>query len=120
ISSMPDTIGSCIALQEVNLAVNLLSAIPASFGKLVKLKVLLLDNNSLTSVPSEVLQGCAELCTLLLHGNPLTVEELRQVEGWQAFDERRKAKYGKQLQFGVMGSTSGFDEGADAERWSRF
>jgi hypothetical protein len=41
----------------------------------------------------------------------------RQVEGWEEFDERRRQKYQKQLDFRV-GSSGVFDEGADDDRRS--
>lgn len=42
-----------------------------------------------------------------------------QIEGWDDFDERRRAKHQKQLDFRVMGSTE-FDEGADKSWWLSF
>ncbi len=52
-------------------------------------------------------------------GNPVTVEELREVSGWAAHDERRRSKASKQLEAGVIvdSSTRSFDEGADFVRW---
>lgn len=41
-----------------------------------------------------------------------------QLEGWDDFDKRRRAKHQKQLDFRVMGSTE-FDEGAD-KSWIQF
>lgn len=52
-------------------------------------------------MPPAVLTGCASLATLSLHGNPLTAEQLRETEGYAAFDERRRRKYDKQV--GVLG-----------------
>jgi hypothetical protein len=43
-----------------------------------------------------------------------------QLDGWSEFDKRRKDKYTKQIDMQVMGSTSGFDEGADTEQWQRW
>lgn len=40
------------------------------------------------------------------------IESLFQVEGWEEFDERRRLKYQKQLDFRAGGSAA-FDEGAD-------
>lgn len=48
-------------------------------------------------MPPAILAGCSSLATLSLHGNPLTAEELRETPGWAAFDERRRAKYDKQV-----------------------
>jgi hypothetical protein len=43
---------------------------------------------------------------------------LKQVEGWEEFDKRRRQKHQKQLDFRV-GSSGVFDEGADDDnrRW---
>jgi hypothetical protein len=40
-----------------------------------------------------------------------------QVDGWEEFDERRKAKHFKQLDFSLFNPCPGFDEGADSEQW---
>lgn len=56
----------------------------------------------LKAVPPAVLTGCASLATLSLHGNPLTAEQLRETEGYAAFDERRRRKFDKQVGFGVV------------------
>lgn len=36
-----------------------------------------------------------------------------QFEGWESFDERRRLKHQKQLEFRVAGDAGVFDEGAD-------
>ena len=69
-------------------------------------------------LPPGLLEGCAALATLSLHGNPLTVEALRGSPGWEAFDSRRRSKYDKQLDMQVM--HSGFDEGADAHEFEHW
>ena len=51
-----------------------LQAIPGSLGQLQRLKQLNLNENKLTSIPSEVLTGCCALHTLLLHSNPITAQ----------------------------------------------
>jgi len=42
----------------------------------------------------------------------------KQVEGWEEFDERRRQKHQKQLDFRV-GSSGVFDEGADDDNRRR-
>lgn len=64
------------------------------------------------AVPPAVLRDCGALRTLSLHDNPITVEELRNTEGWAAHDARRRQKHDKQLGSEVLGP--GMDEGADA------
>lgn len=51
----------------------------------------------LRAVPEAILRGCASLATLSLHGNAITVDQLRETPGWAEFDGRRKAKYDKQV-----------------------
>lgn len=120
LSALGDELARCCCLEELNLASNSLRTVPTSLAELRKLKVLVLDNNALSTFPGEVLRRCAELATLGLHGNELTVEDLRQVDGWPAFDERRRRKLDKQLGGGAMGAAAGFDEGADAHLWRRW
>lgn len=85
---------------------------------------------------------CTQLSTLDLHNTEITIDILNQVltfdsifflsktcargdslmypsimshkqfEGWESFDERRRLKHQKQLDFRV-GSSGVFDEGAD-------
>uniref|UniRef100_A0A0E0M8A4 Disease resistance R13L4/SHOC-2-like LRR domain-containing protein n=1 Tax=Oryza punctata TaxID=4537 RepID=A0A0E0M8A4_ORYPU len=66
-------------------------------------------NNGLTSLPSAFFIKCSQLITLDLHGTEITNDVLRQVDGWEEFDERRRKKHQKQLDFRV-GSSGVFDE----------
>ena len=50
----------------------------------------------LSAVPAALLRGCEALAMLSLHGNPITVDALRETDGFQAFDARRCQKYDKQ------------------------
>ncbi|CAM6089671.1 unnamed protein product [Calypogeia fissa] len=120
LTTIPSTFGQCTQLTDVNFSANHLSAVPSSLSSLVSLKVLVLDNNALEKIPGEILSGCLELNTLSLHGNQITIDKLRETEGWADFDKRRKSKYSKQLDFNVIGSSSGFDEGADAQQWTNW
>ncbi|KAL3701336.1 hypothetical protein R1sor_019358 [Riccia sorocarpa] len=120
IKVMPGSLGQCTHLSEVDFSANFLKDVPSSLSKLLYLKVLNLDNNALTNFPGEILSGCLELITLSVHGNEITVEKLRETEGWPEFDRRRKSKYTKQIDFNVIGSSNGFDEGADPEKFSHW
>ncbi|XP_057954302.1 plant intracellular Ras-group-related LRR protein 8 isoform X2 [Malania oleifera] len=93
LSTIPTSIGSCSSLTEVDLSSNLLKELPETFGNLHNLK-------------------CTELSTLNLHCTEITMDLLRQIEGWEDFDQRRRLKHQKQLDFRVGGSAE-FDEGAD-------
>ncbi|KAM0948105.1 putative Ubiquitin-like domain, leucine-rich repeat domain superfamily [Dioscorea sansibarensis] len=115
ISSVPSSIGNCSSLIEIDLSSNLLVGLPVTVGNLTNLKALHLSNNGLKSLPPLMFKMCTQLSTLDLHGTEITNDVLRQIEGWEAFDERRLAKHQKQLDFHV-GSSGSFDEGADDER----
>ncbi|CAL4925253.1 unnamed protein product [Urochloa decumbens] len=118
ITTLPSSIGDCESLTEVDLSSNLLTELPEAFGKLYNLKVLHLRNNGLTSLPSTLFKKCMQLITLDLHGTEITNDILRQVEGWEEFNERRRQKHQKQLDFRV-GSSGVFDEGADDDNRRR-
>lgn len=53
----------------------------------------------LKAVPAAVLRSCRALATLGLHGNPVTVEQLRASDGFAEFNARRCAKHDKQVWF---------------------
>ncbi|KAL0740811.1 hypothetical protein Bca4012_082324 [Brassica carinata] len=112
ITSLPESIGDCSFLMEVDLSANMLSELPETVTKLRKLKTLELNNTGLTTLPSVLFKMCLQLSTLGLHNTEITVESLRQLEGWGEFDERRRTKHQKQIDFRVVGSGQ-FDEGAD-------
>ncbi|CAE6020930.1 unnamed protein product [Arabidopsis arenosa] len=112
ITSLPESIGNCSFLMEVDLSANILSELPETLTKLRNLKTLELNNTGLKTLPSALFKMCLQLSTLGLHNTEITVEFLRQFEGWDDFDERRRTKHQKQLDFRVVGSGQ-FDEGAD-------
>lgn len=120
LEEVPSSLGSCTKISEINLTRNRLKSIPASWSQISFLKRLLLDSNQLKDFPSEILQKCSQLQTLSLHSNEITMDDLREMDAWPEFDKRRKDKYTKQMDMQVMGSTSGFDEGADVEQWQRW
>uniref|UniRef100_A0A0E0EYK2 Disease resistance R13L4/SHOC-2-like LRR domain-containing protein n=1 Tax=Oryza meridionalis TaxID=40149 RepID=A0A0E0EYK2_9ORYZ len=104
ITSLPSSIGGCESLNEVDLSSNLLAELPEAFGNLQHLKALSVRNNGLTSLPSAFFIKCSQLITLDLHGTEITNDVLRQVDGWEEFDERRRKKHQKQLDFRVGSS----------------
>ncbi|XP_043726274.1 LRR repeats and ubiquitin-like domain-containing protein At2g30105 [Telopea speciosissima] len=112
LSSVPSSIGNCRSLIEIDLSSNLLVELPDTFGDLHNLKALNLSNNGLKSLPSTLFKMCTQLSALDLHNTEITMNLLRQFEGWQDFDERRRSKHQKQLDFRV-GFSAEFDEGAD-------
>nr|GMD73377.1 LRR repeats and ubiquitin-like domain-containing protein At2g30105 [Ipomoea batatas] len=112
LNTIPNSIGGCASLVEIDLSCNLLTELPDTLGKLKDLKTLNLKNNGLTSLPTTIFKFCTKLSTLDLHATEITVDYLRQFEGWDSFDERRRLKHQKQLDFHVS-SSGQFDEGAD-------
>lgn len=113
ISTIPACIEDCGALIEVDLSSNFLSELPDTFGNLHNLKSLHLGNNGLKSIPSTLFKMCLQLTTLDLHNTEITMDVLRQCEGWKSFDERRRLKHQKQLDFRI--GSAAFDEGADKD-----
>lgn len=113
ISILPACIGDCKALVEVDLSSNFLSDLPDTFGNLHNLKSLHVGNNGLKSVPSTLFKMCLQLTTLDLHNTEITMDVLRQCEGWESFDQRRQLKHQKQLDFRI--GSAAFDEGADKD-----
>lgn len=110
-------------------------------NKLLLVQALHLSNNGLKTLPHNLLKACICLSTLDLHNTEITIDSIRQVwtpphinltsvlratakrsiliayfvgqlEGWEGFDERRRLKHQKQLDFRVSSSAE-FDEGAD-------
>lgn len=112
ITTVPPCIGDCSSLFEVDLSSNLLTELPETFGNLQNVKTLHLSNNGLKLLPSTLFRKCVKLSTLNLHGTEVTMDVLRQADGWEEFDERRRLKYQKQLDFRASGAAD-FDEGAD-------
>ncbi|KAG6409912.1 hypothetical protein SASPL_127954 [Salvia splendens] len=110
---IPTELGLLTSLEVLKLKNNRLKTIPMSIGDCVSLvDALCLSNNGLTTLPKTLFRLCIELSTLDLHGTEITIDLLRQFEGWEKFDERRRLKHQKQLDFRVDGSGD-FDEGAD-------
>lgn len=112
LKTIPTSIGDCVSLVEVDFSCNLLNELPETLGNLKNMKALYLSNNGLKTLPTTLFRLCLQLSILDLHGTEITVDLLRQFEGWESFDERRRLKHQKQLDFRVDGSGE-FDEGAD-------
>jgi uncharacterized ubiquitin-like protein YukD len=122
LTALPDTLGGCVALEELDVTRNLLTALPASLGEgCARLAVLAADNNRLPAagLPPALLRA-PSLHTLSVHNNPVTVEQLRELEGYAQLEARRRAKANKAIDGRVLGASSAFDEGADASAFRKF
>ncbi|KAF4370769.1 hypothetical protein F8388_011668 [Cannabis sativa] len=113
LTSLPNEIGLLRQLEILKVNSNRITEITASIGDCSALiESLRLGNNGLKSLPSTLFKMCLQLTTLDLHNTEITMDILRQCEGWESFDERRRLKHQKQLDFRVIDSAD-FDEGAD-------
>ncbi|XP_031265703.1 LRR repeats and ubiquitin-like domain-containing protein At2g30105 [Pistacia vera] len=112
ISSIPSSIGNCTSLVEVDLSSNHLSELPDEFCSLHKLKALYLSNNAMKSLPNSFFMMCTQLSILDHHHTEITMDTLWQCDGWEDFEERRRAKRRKRNDFGVINSAES-DEDAD-------
>ncbi|XP_021804101.1 plant intracellular Ras-group-related LRR protein 7-like [Prunus avium] len=92
---------------------NSIEDLPESVCNLVHLKALCLDNNNVKQIPTNLLKDCKALQNISLHGNPISMDQFQQMEGFQEFEARRKKKFDKQIDSNVMISSKGLDEGVD-------
>ena len=115
-------VGSETTLARVNLANNKrIDTIPSSFKNMKSLQSLILDGNRIdkNGIPAVVLRQCERLSELSLKRNQVTIEELRELDGWMAYNERRVSRADKILDAKTMLGDASFREGADAERYAR-
>ncbi|TYI12497.1 hypothetical protein ES332_A09G281700v1 [Gossypium tomentosum] len=115
---LPESVGSCFSLEELQANVckfadNLIEELPASVCNLVHLKSLCLNNNKVSQIPPNLLKDCKALQNISLHGNPISMDQFQQMEGFQEFEARRKKKFDKQIDSNVMIGSNGLDEGVD-------
>jgi Leucine-rich repeat (LRR) protein len=87
-----------------------------ALSQLSALRGLSLDDNRITTVPAAMLTECCELHTLSLRNNAITMQQMRELEGFGDYAERRKKRLDKGLnaRIGVD-----FAEAADYELASR-
>eukprot|EP00191_Tetraselmis_sp_GSL018_P007211 CAMPEP_0177604524 /NCGR_PEP_ID=MMETSP0419_2-20121207/16169_1 /TAXON_ID=582737 /ORGANISM="Tetraselmis sp., Strain GSL018" /LENGTH=385 /DNA_ID=CAMNT_0019098523 /DNA_START=365 /DNA_END=1518 /DNA_ORIENTATION=+ len=117
LGALPAALGDLAALEALRAGSNQLSELPPELSRLQRLALLSVPGNRLRGVPPAVLRGCARLRSIDLHGNPVTVQQLRETDGWELFDARRRAACDKGIESGVMPGTGAFDEGADELEW---
>ncbi|KAL5987643.1 Plant intracellular Ras-group-related LRR protein 7 [Asimina triloba] len=68
---------------------------------------------SCSYIPDNLLRDCKALQNVALHGNPISMDQFQQMEGFQEFEARRKKKFDKQIDSNVMMGSAGLDEGLD-------
>ena len=98
LAALPSSFGSLSGLLEANCQVNCLSSLPAGLGGLKRLNVLdVRDNDALSSLPVELVRD-TPLCNLMV-GPALVAPDgqLIEMEGRDAYIERRKARIEKEL-----------------------
>ncbi|KAI5648270.1 hypothetical protein M9H77_34275 [Catharanthus roseus] len=110
LKSFPESIGSCFSLEELQANDNSIEELPTSICSLVHLKSLNLDSNNLIQIPPNLLRECKSLQNILLHNNPISMDQFQQMEGFQEFEARRRKKFDKQIDSNVMISSKGLDE----------
>ncbi|EFJ33992.1 hypothetical protein SELMODRAFT_83151 [Selaginella moellendorffii] len=110
---LPESIGSCFSLEEIQASGNRIEQLPQSLSNLSHLKTLVLAENKISQLPSSLLKSCSALQTLSLHGNPITVEDLHRMDGFEEFEARRRKKVDKQLDTNVVTNSNFFDDGID-------
>ncbi|OQS02007.1 hypothetical protein THRCLA_05587 [Thraustotheca clavata] len=107
IANVPDTIAQCTGLKELTLDNNQLTMLPAALAECPKLAALFVRNNRLgkTSISSAILAYSA-IHIMQLEGNPMTKYDLEEMEGIEAFLERRKKLKDKEIHGGLSTDVS--------------
>ena len=109
------------AIEVIDLSHNQLAALPEGdeldYKQLDRLNTLVLDYNRLPKLPRAVLADPPALTTISAKHNPFDVTEMRQFDGFEQYDARRRKRDDKNLDMGgstgaVLGDHFG-DQGAD-------
>eukprot|EP01024_Parvocaulis_polyphysoides_P050416 TRINITY_DN4907_c0_g1_i6.p2 TRINITY_DN4907_c0_g1~~TRINITY_DN4907_c0_g1_i6.p2 ORF type:complete len:380 (-),score=42.22 TRINITY_DN4907_c0_g1_i6:151-1290(-) len=101
-------------LQYFDAANNKIEVLHDGLSEMKMLKVMILNSNKISNVPSKILVECSKLSRLELHANNITMQQLREQEGFDQLESRRQAHYDKKIDMDVLGF-QGFDEGLDYE-----
>ena len=108
-----EALGRCVELETVDASKNgsMRGAIPVSWGCLIKLKEIKIDDTKVDAVPSEVFLSCESLQTLsAARCDVLDVKAMKETEGYQHYEARRKGKHDKQLSSRVLMDEARLDE----------
>lgn len=120
LTSLPVSLHRCLMLEEVDFSKNMIDAIPHEYSSLKKLRILMLNDTKIWCIPPAVLRECTSLNTLSVHNCPMSIEDLRETDGFDVFEEKRRLKYDKQVDMKVLPDGGGFDQGADVEEWEHW
>mmetsp|Transcript_9224 Transcript_9224/g.17303 ORF Transcript_9224/g.17303 Transcript_9224/m.17303 type:complete len:446 (-) Transcript_9224:919-2256(-) len=127
ISFLPPTFGKDIIETDVSPSIS--SDISSSYLSsiapttcLCRLKKLDLASNRIAKLPTGFFIRLTALNTLMLHNNPIMMEEIREEAGFEAFDERRRRHVDKTIdgRVSILSDTIKMDQGADLTRNPRF
>ena len=127
--ALPEALGDrAPALRELDVRNNEIEVLPRSFGTgggddaspstspAPPLRTLLADGNRLQDLPPRLFVRFESLHQISLHGNPnLKAAAVEQMEGFAAYEERRRGRVNKGLAGGALLGPGGFDEGLDRE-----
>mmetsp|Transcript_75218 Transcript_75218/g.193960 ORF Transcript_75218/g.193960 Transcript_75218/m.193960 type:complete len:283 (-) Transcript_75218:239-1087(-) len=103
LKELPASLGQLTALKSLELGHNELQELPKALAGLTKLQHLDAEGNKISSVSSEVLEGCTSLSELWLKGNPIERLKLQETPGFAAFLERRKQRLDAKIGSNVVG-----------------
>jgi Leucine-rich repeat (LRR) protein len=123
LEAIPDDLSANTSLEVVDFSHNgRIRCIPKSMGALRSLVSLDVSHNAIDTdgVPTELFKQATSLVEIALHANPIRIEALREIDGWNEFDSRRQSRANKALSSRVMLGNSVFDEGANNERHERY
>ncbi|KAJ1567966.1 hypothetical protein HK405_004122, partial [Cladochytrium tenue] len=92
LTTLPDGFGPALPhLEHLDASHNALAAVPASLAAAPRLRSLALAHNAITDFPEQIL-GESVVASITLEGNPVTLEDLRDLPGYKEFEERRRGR----------------------------
>lgn len=115
LETLPSNLGELQELQELNVDGNKLTELPAALARCAKLKVLSARRNTLVGrsagakvqcIAAELLGEGSAVQVMNLEGNPMTKEDLQQMDGFDAFLTRRTKLKNKEIHGGLNSDLS--------------
>jgi hypothetical protein len=108
-----ECLGTCVELEEIVLSKNkdMGGCLPVSWGCLIKLKEINVDETNVQGVSKEIFIACDALQTLSMRQCPrIDKATLKATEGFDAYEANRQNKHDKQLSSRVLMDESRLDE----------